>query len=112
MLAMDAELSRAKRDTQAGTSKATPNVSLGNNIQNKGKQRADEGDIARAAMDAELQAALQDSSDDDEDQDEKTPIDYTLIKNFLESFKSQQGLPGPVGNLVGRLGWQLPRDES
>lgn len=39
-------------------------------------------------------------------------MDYTLIKNFLESFKSQQGLSGPVSNLIGRMGWQLPRDTS
>ena len=37
-----------------------------------------------------------------------------LIKDFLESFKSQGGLSGPVGNLAGRLqpGWQIPRDED
>ena len=52
--------------------------------------------------------------DEDEDSDETEKLDYNLIKNFLESFKSQGGLSGPVGNLMGRLqpDWKLPRDES
>lgn len=110
MQAMDAELSRAKQDKELAKAKATPFMSpVKGNFQSKGKQKAEDED-AGAALDAELRAALQDSSDS-EDEDEETPIDYTLMKNFLESFKSQQGLPGPVGNLIGRLGWQLPRDE-
>jgi hypothetical protein len=41
-------------------------------------------------------------------------IDYNLIRNFLESFKSQAGLSGPVSNLAGRLqpDYKLPRDLS
>jgi len=35
---------------------------------------------------------------------EKVKMDYTLIKNFLESYKSQEGRSGPVGNVAGRLG--------
>ncbi|KAG6870509.1 AP-3 complex subunit sigma-2, partial [Termitomyces sp. T32_za158] len=48
-------------------------------------------------MEAELRSTLE---RDDEDDDEEPP-DYNLIKNFLESFKSQGGLSGPVGNLAG-----------
>ncbi|KAA1077588.1 hypothetical protein PGT21_012637 [Puccinia graminis f. sp. tritici] len=33
--------------------------------------------------------------------------DYSVISNFLESFKSQVGLPGPVGNLAGRIGFEF-----
>lgn len=40
------------------------------------------------------------------------PVDYNLVKNFLESFQSQGGFAGPAGNLSGRLGFQLPRDET
>lgn len=71
-----------------------------------------------AAMDAELKAALDSGAfGDDADTDREISeagVDYNLIKNFLESFKSQAGLSGPVGNLAGRLqpGWTLPRDES
>lgn len=40
------------------------------------------------------------------------PVDYNLVKNFLESFQSQGGFAGPAGNLSGRLGFNLPRDET
>ena len=68
-------------------------------------------------MDAELKAVLErdnEDDDDDDDVDVEGNTDYNLIKNFLESFKSQAGLSGPVSNLAGRLqpGWGLPRDDS
>lgn len=44
--------------------------------------------------------------------DEDVEIDFNLAKNLLESFKSQGGLPGPTGNLMGPMGVQLPRDED
>ncbi|KAH6890973.1 SGT1 protein-domain-containing protein [Thelonectria olida] len=50
--------------------------------------------------------------DDDEDGDEEIDIDYHLAKNLLESFKSQAGTAGPAGNLLGIMGFQLPRDED
>ncbi|KAI6031978.1 SGT1 protein-domain-containing protein [Pisolithus microcarpus] len=63
------------------------------------------------AMDSELKPALEKGDSEDEDE---TPLDYNLIKNFLESFKSQAGLSGPVSNLAGRLmpGWTMPRDDA
>lgn len=42
---------------------------------------------------------------------EDLDIDYNLAKNLLESFKSQGGVPGPGGSLMGLMGMQLPRDE-
>jgi hypothetical protein len=39
-------------------------------------------------------------------------IDYNLAKNLLESFKSQNGIAGPGGNLLGLMGMRLPRDED
>ncbi|CAG8640447.1 2413_t:CDS:2, partial [Acaulospora colombiana] len=73
------------------------------------------------AMDLELRSALKRDmevvSSGEEggsgDEDDEMPMDYNLIKNFLESFKAQQGLSGPVGGLAGRLqgsDWALPRD--
>ncbi|KAK7931919.1 s.t1.c1 [Apiospora marii] len=54
--------------------------------------------------------------DDDEpeesDEEEEVDIDYNLAKNLLESFKSQGGTAGPVGNMLGMFGMQLPRDEE
>ncbi|KAI1814126.1 SGT1-domain-containing protein [Poronia punctata] len=48
----------------------------------------------------------------EESGDEDIDIDYNLAKNLLESFKSQGGMAGPAGNLLGLMGLQLPRDEE
>lgn len=65
-----------------------------------------------AAMERELRAALDDNGDSDDEG--QAPIDYNLIKNFLESFKGQGGASGPVSNLASRLqqGWMFPRDNE
>ncbi|XP_059307398.1 protein ecdysoneless homolog [Lycium ferocissimum] len=39
-------------------------------------------------------------------------VDFNLVKNFLDSFSSQEGLPGPASNLLGLMGLQLPPDAS
>ena len=52
--------------------------------------------------------ALEEPDVDDEDVD----IDFNLAQNLLESFKSQGGVAGPTGNLMGLMGLQLPRDED
>jgi hypothetical protein len=49
---------------------------------------------------------------DDESDQEEIDIDFNLAKNLLESFKSQAGMAGPGGNLLGLMGMQLPRDED
>ncbi|MCJ1266136.1 hypothetical protein MMC22_006018 [Lobaria immixta] len=46
------------------------------------------------------------------DTDDDVEIDYNLAKNLLESFKTQNGAPGPGGNLMGLMGMRLPRDED
>jgi hypothetical protein len=112
MRAMDEELIQLRSQK---TSTSSQNSSLGDN--GKGKARAqgvEEGADVETAMDAELKAALEHDEDDEVDLDAEGNIDYNLIKNFLESFKSQAGLSGPVSNLAGRLepSWGLPRDDS
>ncbi|CAH8374995.1 unnamed protein product [Eruca vesicaria subsp. sativa] len=54
------------------------------------------------------------SSKTSEDDDEFTPVDadFNLVKNLLESYSSQQGLPGPASNLLGLMGLQLPKDSN
>ncbi|KAI0094564.1 SGT1 protein-domain-containing protein [Irpex rosettiformis] len=111
MRAMDAELSRS-RASQGKSGHTSTNV-------DKDKSKAtietleEEGDI-ESAMEAELKELLEHNGDEDEDLEGGMGIDYNLIKNFLESFKGQAGLSGPVGNLAGRLqpDWSLPRDSS
>ena len=110
MKAMDAELSRT-RHTQ--TSEAKQNTAKDKGI-GKEKVHGDMVDI-EAAMEAELRSALEQEEDQSgEEEDGELHGDYKLIKNFLESFKSQAGSSGPVGTLAGRLqkGWMLPRDET
>ncbi|KAF4995660.1 hypothetical protein FGRMN_4970 [Fusarium graminum] len=48
----------------------------------------------------------------EDDSEEEVDIDFNLAKNLLESFKSQAGMAGPTGNLLGMMGFQLPRDED
>ncbi|KAK4778215.1 hypothetical protein SAY87_018402 [Trapa incisa] len=46
--------------------------------------------------------------------DEFSPVDVdvNLVKSLLDSFASQEGLPGPASNLLGLMGVRLPKDES
>jgi hypothetical protein len=48
----------------------------------------------------------------EDESDEEVTIDFNLAKNLLESFKSQAGMAGPGGNLMGMMGMQMPRDED
>ncbi|CDO70264.1 hypothetical protein BN946_scf184942.g64 [Trametes cinnabarina] len=103
MQAMDFELARARGETATASQAA-----------DKGKGRAHEEMDIEAAMEAELRESLEQGEDQAEEGIDGQEVDYQLIKNFLESFKSQAGTSGPVSNLIGRLqqGWTLPRDES
>lgn len=58
---------------------------------------------------------IQGTSNATEDMDEDfTPVDVdvNLVKSFLDSFSSQQGLPGPASNLLGLMGVQFPQDTN
>ena len=89
MEAMEAELSKSK-------SPLAPKAH---------EEESDEEMNIDDQMAAELQEALKiDPSDLDE------TMEYGLLKNFLESYKSQAGEAGPVSNLAGRLGTRLPSD--
>lgn len=45
---------------------------------------------------------------------EFTPVDVdiNLVQNLLDSFSTQQGLPGPASNLLGLMGLKLPDDSG
>jgi hypothetical protein len=113
MEALDQELARNRRPRAPATKvPETKGEGKEKAARTDGKDEDEDEDID-AAMEAELNATLARAEDEDEDSGEAS-IDYDLIKNFLESFKSQGGLSGPVGNLAGRLqpGWKLPRDNA
>lgn len=48
----------------------------------------------------------------DNEMDDFSPVDvdFNLVKNFLESYSSQEGLSGPASNLLGLMGLKLPND--
>ena len=52
------------------------------------------------------------SASDDEEETREDDADVNLLKNLLESFKAQDGGPGPGGNMLGMLGMRLPRDDG
>ena len=113
MHAMDAEIARAR----AGQQPAPP-TSLRRGRGERTHPHTETGgepDIEEA-MEAELEAELERGSDEENPEGAlgQGQTEYNLIKNFLESFKSQAGQAGPVSNLVGRLqpGWTLPRDDA
>ncbi|KAJ3822271.1 SGT1 protein-domain-containing protein [Lentinula raphanica] len=124
MKAMEDELHRSRSFLSSkSASKTTSHAQAGEKgkAKDKGKGKAvsfaqdssDDEDIdIEAAMEAELKAALESGDDVDEDGLGTADIDYNLIKNFLESLKSQAGASGPVSNLAGRLqpGWQIPKN--
>ncbi|PKA66287.1 Protein SGT1 like [Apostasia shenzhenica] len=39
-------------------------------------------------------------------------VDLNLVQSFLDSFASQQGLPGPASNLLGLMGLEIPPDDN
>ncbi|KAJ1948624.1 hypothetical protein FBU59_001508, partial [Linderina macrospora] len=39
-------------------------------------------------------------------------VDLNLVQNIVESFRSQQGLPGPASTLLGQFGVHLPNIDS
>jgi hypothetical protein len=52
------------------------------------------------------------SKNRDETEDGEVNIDFTLAQNMLEAFKSQGGLSGPAGNLMGLMGVRFPADDE
>ncbi len=64
------------------------------------------------ALKGKSKATDDETEDWEEESDEDVNIDFNLAKNLLESFKSQAGMSGPGGNLMGMMGVHLPRDED
>lgn len=65
------------------------------------------------SMDDELKyssipRSFQDSTKETEPNEEDLDYDINLLRNFLESFQNQDGLSGPVSNILNSLGMSLP----
>lgn len=103
MVAMDFELQKAQstKESRKGKAKAPDPVST-TSLLDLGAMEMDASDDIEARMETELQCALkQDVDSEDETMDPSQ--EYNLIKNFLKSYTAQNGLSGPVSNMVGRL---------
>ncbi|KAI2602977.1 SGT1-domain-containing protein [Hypoxylon fragiforme] len=66
----------------------------------------------KAILEYEAKEGEEEEGEEEESSDEEVDVDYNLAKNLLESFKSQAGMAGPAGNILGMMGLQLPRDED
>lgn len=136
MEAMDAELAKAKAAKRSKPSDAPTQPAAGPTkapVPSKSQRLPtlpteadldDFDDDDLLAMDRELKAALKsagvnsDGDDDDGEDgeriaevgelDEEGKREYRMMKDFLESYKSQGGGSGVVGNLFGRLGENRP----
>ncbi|KAK9836917.1 hypothetical protein WJX74_011048 [Apatococcus lobatus] len=66
----------------------------------------------RSSASRQSSGAKQDPSQAHAVQDSLAPVDLdlNLVQNLLESYSSQQGLPGPASNIAGLLGLTLPDD--
>lgn len=50
--------------------------------------------------------------DSESDEEGDVDVDFNLAKNLLESFRGQEGMSGPAGNILSMLGLALPRDNE
>ncbi|KAI1370284.1 SGT1-domain-containing protein [Hypoxylon crocopeplum] len=76
------------------------------------KAKAIEARDGNKAKDKEKDVLGGITDDGEESGEEEVDVDFNLAKNLLESFKSQAGMAGPAGNILGMMGLQLPRDED
>ncbi|XP_078150424.1 suppressor-like protein [Carex rostrata] len=58
----------------------------------------------------DLSAGPSNAGDEDGDDKDLSPVDvdFNLMQSLLDSFSSQQGLPGPASNLLGLMGVKVP----
>ncbi|TQS37390.1 hypothetical protein Golomagni_02138 [Golovinomyces magnicellulatus] len=68
--------------------------------------------ISKGKVKPEEIASDEEDSDSDNESDGEIDIDFNQAKNLIESFRSQGGLTGPVGNLFGLMGIQMPQAQD
>ncbi|KAI5466511.1 SGT1 protein-domain-containing protein [Mariannaea sp. PMI_226] len=87
-------------------------LSLDPRTDKKPRLKAAGESLAQASRDTSKKEYEDNAYDKEEEEEEELDIDYNLARNLLESFKSQAGTAGPTGNILGMMGFQLPRDEG
>ncbi|XP_013783634.1 protein ecdysoneless homolog [Limulus polyphemus] len=50
------------------------------------------------------------SAEEDDLEVQPIDVDLTVLKNILESYNSQQGMPGPASSILSSMGLQLPEN--
>ncbi|KAI8329638.1 SGT1 protein-domain-containing protein [Chlamydoabsidia padenii] len=70
------------------------------------------GSFVKSKLPAKVDGNEERLQDDNEKEDAPVDIQLNLIQNILESFKGQQGLPGPTGNLLRQFKIALPVDSN
>ena len=56
-------------------------------------------------------ATLAEEEDFTDDEDlQPVDVDFNTVKNLLESYNQQMGLPGPTSNLLESMGVRLPQN--
>ena len=107
MAAMDLEL----RGHQQGRSdfELEPEAGMGASTAS-GAEDA-HGQASSAAADAAGAGASGEPAHDESDL-RPVDLDLNLVKNLLASYSAQQGLAGPVSNLLGSMGLKLPDDQD
>ncbi|KAJ3132752.1 hypothetical protein HK100_004987 [Physocladia obscura] len=106
MEAMDLELSRKKLVRVGGRSGDSANWKEMFREQNF--ENVDDRPKWKLRRMEAQEILLENDDDNDVDDDEEMDLDANLVKNLLESFEAQQGLPGPASNILGRMGLQIP----
>ena len=69
-------------------------------------QKADDFEMRAAAPKPAAAAAAAGASDGGAER--AVDLDFNLVKQLLDSYDSQKGLPGPASNLLGSMGLALP----
>ena len=112
---MERELGRSKVGASFAR-RPTPAYPAGVPADAKGKGKAaDVEDMGDAPGYVGAHAAQTRAGGDVEEEEEElrpVDIDLNLVQNLLASYSGQQGLPGPVSNLMGLMGLHLPDDED
>ena len=71
-------------------------------------QKADDFEMRAAPPKPAAAAAAAGGSDGGGGAERAVDLDFNLVKQLLDSYDSQKGLPGPASNLLGSMGLALP----